>query len=320
MNRVASSSRASSWIEKRARAVPRGALVWTLPFVGYALFSFARSDLRFDHIAVIAIVATLACASQRTNELLRGLYPIGLVFILYDGMRPFQRVGLTPERVLLCDLRAFEATLFGSNGRTVHDYWQAHTSTVLDVICAVPYGTFILWSALGGVWLYMKDRPAMKRFMWAFFLMNVAGFITYHVLPAAPPWYFHAHGCTVNLATKATEGLALARVDALLGISYFHGMYGKASSVFGALPSLHCAYPLLLVLVGWRSFGPALRIVALSYYAWMVFSAVYLDHHWIVDALLGSAYAAVAAFVMRRIVPDAKRAMGASPATVEIAA
>jgi inositol phosphorylceramide synthase catalytic subunit len=323
-------SQTASPIEKRMRAVPRalpqvprdprGALLWVAPFVVYALFSWARSDLRIDHIAVLALVATLAFASPRTNELLRGLYPIGLVFILYDGMRPYQRLGLTPERVLLCDLRAFEATLFGANGRTIHDYWQAHTSTTLDLICAIPYATFILWSALGGVWLYMKDRIAMRRFMWAFFIMNVAGFITYHVLPAAPPWYFHTHGCVVDLTTKATEGAALARVDALVGIPYFHGMYGKASSVFGALPSLHCAYPFLLAIVGWRSFGPKLRVASFAYYVLMVFSAVYLDHHWILDALLGTLYAVGAAFVMSRVLPSEKPVAKVDGATTQVAA
>ncbi len=308
MNRVESGARSPSWIERRVGAVPRGTWRLVAPFVAYALLSLLWSDLRFDVVAVITLVATLAYAGPRTNELLRGLYPIGLVFILYDGMRPFQGVGLTPERVLLCDLRAFEASVFGANGRTVHDYWQAHPSTALDLICAIPYATFILWSALGAVWLYLKDRPAMKRFMWGFFLMNVAGFITYHVLPAAPPWYFHAHGCTVDLATKATEGPALARVDALVGVPYFHGMYGKASSVFGALPSLHCAYPFLLAIVGWRSFGLELRVASFAYYVLMVFSAVYLDHHWIVDALLGSVYAAGAAFIMGRLVPAATSA------------
>lgn len=310
-----------SSLARRMHPAPRGAWLWVMPFVAYALFSLARADLRIDHIAVIAIVATLALVSARTNELLRGLYPIGLVFILYDGMRPFQRLGLSVDRVLLCDLRAFEARLFGSGGHTVHDYLQAHTSTTLDVVCAIPYATFILWSALGGVWLYVKDRPAMRRFMWAFFLMNVAGFVTYHVLPAAPPWYFHAHGCTVDLATKATEGPALARVDALVGIPYFHGMYGKASSVFGALPSLHCAYPFLLTIVGWRSFGLALRMASFAYYALMVFSAVYLDHHWILDALLGTAYASAAAFVMSRLLPRAAVVTSAKAAeTIEAVA
>jgi len=181
-------------------------------------------------------------------------------------------------------------------------------------MCAIPYATFILWSALGAIWLHMKDRTAMHRFMWGFLFVNVAGFITYHVLPAAPPWYFHENGCTVDLATKASEGPALARVDALLGIRYFHGMYSKASSVFGALPSLHCAYPFLLVASGWRSFGPRLRVVTLAYYGAMVFSAVYLDHHWVIDALLGTLYAAIAALVMRRALPDAPR-LSVAPAS-----
>jgi hypothetical protein len=292
----------------RAWSVARSPLPWIAPFVLYALVSALRSDLRFEHGLVIAVVTALAVAGPRSKELLRGIYPLGLVFILYDGMRPFQTLGLTESRVLSCELRAFEARLFGWGGQTLHDYWQAHPSTVLDLFCAVPYGTFIIWSALGGLYLFVKDRPAMRRFMWGFLLLNAAGFVTYHLLPAAPPWYYHAHGCAVDLSTKATEGPALARVDALLGVRYFHGMYSKASSVFGALPSLHCAYPLLLVLEGWRAFGTTLRIATVGYYVAMVFSAVYLDHHWVMDALLGSAYAVGAFLVMRRLLSDRPKA------------
>jgi inositol phosphorylceramide synthase catalytic subunit len=280
---------------------PLGPFLPLVPFVLYALYSFARHDLRLDHLAILAVVATLAWIGPRTKELLLGLYPIGLVFLLYDGMRPFQKLGLTPSRVLLCDLRAFEARFFGADGATVHDYFQAHPSLALDLLCAIPYSTFILWSIAGGIFLYVRDRPAMKRFMWGFFAMNVAGFVTYHVLPAAPPWYFHSYGCVVDLATKANEGPALARVDTFLGVGYFHGMYGKASSVFGALPSLHCAYPLLLLIEGWRAFGTKLRTFAVLYWGAMVFSAVYLDHHWVVDAILGSSYAVVVAVFMRLV-------------------
>jgi membrane-associated phospholipid phosphatase len=271
------------------------------PWLIYAVYSLLRHDLRFDHVAVLAVVTTLAFVGPRSRELLRGLYPIGLVFIVYDGMRPFQRVGLSESRVHLCDLRAVEASIFGRGGQTLHDYWQAHPSAALDLICAVPYATFILWCVAGAAYLYVKDRPAMKRFMWGFLVMNVAAFVTYHVVPAAPPWYFHAHGCTVDLATRASEGPALARVDAMLGMAYFHGMYAKSSSVFGALPSMHCAYPFLLVLEGWRVFGPKLRIATVAYYVLMVFSAIYLDHHWFLDALLGTVFACATALAMRRL-------------------
>ncbi len=274
-----------------------------LPFVGYALVSAARHDLRAEHLLFIGVVAALAYVGPRSRELLRGLYPVALVGLLYDAMRPLKNVGLDASRVHVCDVRAVEARLFGytSGGErfTLHDYFRDHHVAVVDVIAAIPYATFILVCLATAIGLYVVDRPAMRRFTWAFFGLNLAGFVTYHAFPTAPPWYFHAHGCTVDLAAHASEGPALARVDALLGIAYFHGMYAKASSVFGAIPSLHCAYPLLVAIEGWKTFGPKLRVAAVGYWLLMIFSAVYLDHHWVIDALIGSAYAVVAAVALR---------------------
>jgi hypothetical protein len=272
---------------------------YVAPFVLYAAYSAARSDLRIEHLLLVAAVTAFVVVGPRTRALLPGLYPFALVGLLYDGMRPYQRLGLDDSRILLCDLRAVESRFFGWGSSTLHDFFYAHHTPALDLFCAIPYATFVLWCMGGAVWLYLKDRPAMARFAWGFLLLNVMGFITYHALPAAPPWYFHLHGCAIDLATRASEGPALARVDALLGITYFHSMYAKASSVFGALPSLHCAYPLLLVIEGWRSFGPRLRAASIAYWLAMVFSAIYLDHHWVLDALLGSLYAVLAALVMR---------------------
>jgi inositol phosphorylceramide synthase catalytic subunit len=283
---------------------PHASLWLTLPFVAYAVYSAVRADLRVEHGLMIAAVAVLSLIGPRARSLLYGLYPFALVGLLYDGMRPLQDLGVTESRVLVCDLRNLEARLFGWTAArggpfTLHDWFQAHRVTALDLVCAIPYATFILWCVAGTIFLYVKDRAAMKRFAWGFFALNVIGFITYHVAPAAPPWYFHTHGCAVDLATKANEGPVLARVDAILGVPYFHGMYAKASSVFGALPSLHCAYPLLLAIEGWRAFGPRMRAAAILYWVMMLFSAVYLDHHWVLDALLGSLYAVAVAAAMR---------------------
>lgn len=294
---------------------PRGALWPIAPFVAYAIYSFLRSDLRVEHFVILAAVGALAYTGPRTKELAIGLYPAALVFLLFDGMRPYQKLGLTADRVLLCDLRSVEVTFFGHNGWTLHDYWLVHHWPVLDLVCAIPYATFILWCIAFGVYLYMKNRPAMRLFMWGFFLLNLAGFVTYHVLPAAPPWYFHAHGCVVDLATRASEGPALARVDELTGIHYFHGMYSKASSVFGALPSLHCAYPMLLVLMGWSTFGWKLRALTISYAFLMIFSAVYLDHHWVLDGLLGYTYAVLISIFLKAVARRRqKTATAAAPA------
>ena len=287
---------------------PRYALAPLVPFLLYAIVCVARGDLRAEHVGAFLLVVVLAYTSPRTKSVLVAVYPIGLVGLLYDGMRPLQNLGLTPERVHVCDVRALEARLFGFSvdgvTYTVHDWFRVHHWPALDLLCAFPYATFILVSFACAVFLALRDRAAMKRFAWAFFAMNVAGFATYHLLPAAPPWYFHAHGCTVDLATRASEGPVLMRVDAMLGVPYFHAMYSKASSVFGALPSLHCAYPLLVVLEGWRSFGPRLRAASVTYWLLMVFASMYLDHHWLIDGILGSTYAVVASVVLRRMIPS----------------
>lgn len=292
------------------------ALVLASPFVVYALVELARHDLRAEHLIMIALVIMLARVNDWTRGLLRGLYPLGLVFVSYDAMRPFASVGVTAERVHVCDLRAVEARWFGAGGRTLHDWFRVHHTPAWDVAFAIPYATFIAWCVFGAIVLFRRDPPRMRRFTWAFFGVNLAGFVTYHIVPAAPPWYFHAHGCVVDVATAPSPGPALERVDALLGVRYFQAMYAKSSSVFGAFPSLHCAYPLLLVLIGWERFGAILRVAGIAFVVWMAAAAVYLDHHWVVDVVAGWSFATVGALVARSWTPrrrdEAGRAVAAS--------
>ena len=216
----------------------------------------------------------------------------------------------------LCDLRAGELLLFGVDldGRrvTYHDWFQAHPSAVLDAVCAIPYATFIFVCIGCAVWLYARDYPRMLRFTWCFFALNVAGFLTYHLYPAAPPWYFHAHGCTVDVLARASEGPALARVDQRLGLHYFAGMYGRSASVFGAMPSLHCAYACLVAVEGWAAMNRAWRAAAVAFYLLMCFAAVYLDHHWVLDAVAGTLYCLAVVAAARWVVrARARRLAGA---------
>ena len=136
---------------------------------------------------------------------------------------------------------------------------------------------------------------------WMFLTLNVMGFVTYRLLPAAPPWYFHLRGCDVDVLQRASTGPNLARVDAFLGTPYFASMYARSANVFGALPSLHVTYPLLIVLEGRPVLGPRMRIVSVAYFVSMCVAAVYLDHHWILDVLLGIVFAVIACTVVRAI-------------------
>jgi hypothetical protein len=190
---------------------------------------------RWEHLAFAILVPLLAYLTAATKRLFVGLLPFGLLALVYDSMRYVKDVGLSPARIHLCDLRDLDARLFGIGGGTLQDWLQAHASRALDLVCAIPYGTFIYVSLAIAVWLYFRDYEGLRRFGWTFLLVNIAGFVTYHLYPAAPPWYFHAHGCAVDMATHASEGPNLARVDAWLGVGYFAGFYGRSSDVFGAV-------------------------------------------------------------------------------------
>jgi hypothetical protein len=285
---------------------PRVAWAVVSPFWGWTLACALRRNLRWDHVALAVFATVLAASGARSRRVLQGLLPMGLVALFYDGMRLFKNAGLTSANVHICDLRAAEARFFGVSvdgvRGTVHDWLQRHATLGLDVFAAVAYGSFLLVVLLYAVSLLVRDFAAGQRFMWGFFLLNMVGFATYHIYPAAPPWYYHAHGCVADLAAKASAGPNLTRVDALLGVSYFGGLYGRSSDVFGAVPSLHVAYPLLMVLEGWPKHRTTGRGLLVAFYLWMCFSAVYLDHHWIIDVLLGSAYAALIALLMRMAV------------------
>jgi membrane-associated phospholipid phosphatase len=280
---------------------------WTilapLPFFGQGAWMAAFGRFHWEHAAVITVAVILFSHGVHSRKLFLGVYPLGLVGVLYNVMKPVQNVGVTPATVHICDLRAHELALFGlsvGNQRiTLHDWFQAHPSPVLDVVCAIPYATFIFVCIGCAVWLYVRDYAAMRRFAWSFFALNVAGFATYHVYPAAPPWYYHAYGCHVDVMARASAGPNLARVDALVHVPYFSGMYGRASDVFGAMPSLHVAYALLVLIEGWATFRAPLRAAAAAFYVAMCFSAVYLDHHWVLDVVAGSAYCLVVAFTAR---------------------
>jgi hypothetical protein len=298
----------AGWIRALTPSRPgRPAIFAVILFWGWVVAMTVRGSLRWDQVALAVAATLLAFGPRAAKHLLRGLLPLGFVGIAYDAMRFVEKVGVSESTVHVCDLRDFEKRFFGvtSGGErmTLHDWLQPRATPSLDLLAAVPYGAFLFVVIGYCVYLFVRKFDAQQHFGWSFFAANLLGFVTYHLFPAAPPWYFHRYGCTVDLQAVASAGPNLTRVDQMLGISYFAGLYGRASDVFGAVPSLHVAYPTLMLLVGWRVQGPLGRALLVLFLAWMCSSAVYLDHHWVVDLVAGAAYALVAFVVVGWLAP-----------------
>jgi membrane-associated phospholipid phosphatase len=264
------------------------------PLAGWALFQWAHDAFRLDHLLAALLALFLAFKSDRTRDFLRGFYPIALYGILFDGLRylpdPVREAGHIHD----CDLRDLELGLFGVGdgvGReTLHPWMHAHQSAALDLLCAIPYAGY-LYGILGLIfYFYARDRARMTQLTWAFVLLYVIGAITQRAFPAAPPWYYAQHGCLIDPAA-APSSAGLLRVDELLGVGYFKSFYSRSTVVFGALPSLHMATATLTALVAWPLVRGPWRFALLLYPLWMGFAAIYLDHHWVVDLVVGTAFA-----------------------------
>jgi membrane-associated phospholipid phosphatase len=200
----------------------------------------------------------------------------------------------------------------GQTVLTPNEWWQLHTHPFLDLITGFAYlvffTVFILVSAyfvfyLGprGTSRIPKEILAAKaaRMPWAFFWLNMIGYTTYYWYAAAPPWYVAAYGLgPAQLSVQASSAGCL-RFDQLLGTHFFSEMYGRAADVFGAIPSLHVAYPLLAAYFAFQ-FG-VLRVFSFLFYLLMCFSAVYLNHHYVLDILWGSTYALLIGWFIYRL-------------------
>jgi membrane-associated phospholipid phosphatase len=272
--------------------------------VAHLAFLVATSRLRWEHVLADGLLVALPWMGARWRAFALAALPFWLVGTAFDA-QPLWLWLRGPIHV--ADLYAWEVHLFpafvnGARG-TWAELFTAHPLAVLDVAAGLAYATYLAEVFGVALALYFKARAQFQPLAWAFLIANVIGLVTYVVFPAAPPWYVMEHGLGPADVTVLPSAAGAARFDALFGISYFASFYSRNPNVFGAMPSLHAAYPLLVFLHTW-ALGRAWRVATGAYAALVAFSAVYLAHHYVLDVLVGGLVAvtasAVASFALRR--------------------
>jgi len=229
------------------------------------------------------------------------LLPFGLLLLGYE-LHHFW-----PEtwrgRIRVAELHDWELRWFGLQqaGRLVTpaEWWQQHLHPALDALAGTAYLLYMPVFVAAALWWRFGPAPEPARTvrgvlagraMWALCLLCFAGYVTYLVYPAAPPWYFDHYGAAPVVRDAPPEAAGALRFDALVGVPVFAKYYGQSKNVFGAMPSLHCGTAFLALLFALRL--RSLRVLTLVQFLAMTFAAVYLNHHYLVDALAGVAYAA----------------------------
>jgi inositol phosphorylceramide synthase catalytic subunit len=304
-------------VEQARRAHPFFRLgVPILCAVYLAVVKAVAGHLGPEHVALVVLVMGFAFWSDRSRNLARIAYPFLLWALVYDSMRWYADYIRSPV-IHLHEPYSFDLRFFGIHTArgvlTPNEYFQMHPSKVLDLLCGLAYTPFFFIgeSVVLALYLFVKGHSRLaERFAWVFVWSNFLGFSLYYLYPAAPPWYVATHGFVADLSVHASPAGAL-RFDQLIGLPIMQGFYGKSADVFGAIPSLHVVYPMLALIYGFRL--PRFRVVAVVYFLLVCFSAVYLDHHYLVDLFVGYLDALLVMAIFRGLFGPAETIAATSP-------
>jgi hypothetical protein len=286
----------SRWLLPSA-TMPREALA---PLIGLA-YVVSLAGIGQLHAANVFLGALgfLDLYNEKTRQFLRTFAPFMITGAIYDSFR-FVMPPIIDGHIHVGSVYTLERTLFGVGGSTLNEVFARHHWAIADVIAGVTYLLYVaIYIGLTMVLFFRRDVVRAHTFARGFLVVNLLGFITYAVYPAAPPWYITQHGLGAASVTAAPSAAGALRVDALLGTHLFANTYSHSAAVFGAVPSLHVAYPALAMLLVRKTSSLRWARGPTTVYSMLICaSAIYLQHHYVIDVLIGLTYAAITAKVV----------------------
>jgi hypothetical protein len=279
------------------------------PLVGVLAFwcaHLALGGFRGDHVALGLAVIVVGYSGPRGAPWFRLFLPAALMGAVYDGQGYVRHALAGHLTIHVSEPAAFDRTLFGiaspAGVLTPTQWLQLHTHAALDLLCGFVYVSFMPVFLGVAAWLRWQAGKtpgaegaaqvrAAETMTWCLFWLGLISCVTYYLYPAAPPWYADKYGFGPAVLNAPASAAGAARVDALFGWHFFADIYGRNPNIFGAIPSLHVAIPLLAYCFADRA--GRLRWSTGLYALWMAFSALYLNHHYILDLLWGAAYVGI---------------------------
>lgn len=279
-----------------ARRNPRVLLVGSLVYLSIIFGVMLWRGISIEPEWVVLALLVIALALGRGWAFLADWTPFLLLFFAYEAMRGFAaKTGFAPH-----DLSGLERTIFGGTIPTLalqHTFYRVDSVSPQDVIAMFFYFMHFPLPILVGFVFWLRSREHYHRYIAALLLMAFLAFITYLFWPSAPPWYEYRAG--VVPPDEVVHKILNETVAKLWGNNYFVSpLYTHLNpNEFAAFPSLHAAFPTLAAVYAWKRY----RLLAIGLVVWTccVFaSIVYLGEHYVVDALDGFIYVAVAALLV----------------------
>jgi hypothetical protein len=269
----------------------------------YLATGAATNSIRFYHWFMLLAIPVAVLSGERGRRFFLDWAPLFAFWLIYDRLRLFQ--SLLYDRVDVATAFHIERWAFGwMTAGTVPAHaahaWLANTGGTLarsiEWSAQAVYFShlFFLPLFIFSLWLLGERRAgfreSFRRHMLAFSLLNFAGIAFYVLLPVAPPWWVTLNG----MAGPTVDSVAHANMASAMSGNLIRGMIKNAAQQFAAVPSLHGAYPVLLLLLFPRKKN-WLAMMTLAMYGCAMWAAtVVLNQHYIIDLVAGAVLAVAA--------------------------
>ncbi len=168
---------------------------------------------------------------------------------------------------------------------------------IQQVIGRISFGALIaltyfyvagMWLGLTGtaVYMFIKDRTAYIDLRRTFVFSMIFAAVVFALYPLAPPRFM--------------PGLGMTDTVTLLGLDPApHSDSAISYNRFAAMPSLHYAWALLVMIAAFKVGGPWLKLGGFLYQALMFIAIIATANHYVLDAVAGALLLAVALYVNR---------------------
>jgi membrane-associated phospholipid phosphatase len=232
-------------------------------------------------------MAAFSVAAWRSwGVMLAEWLPFFGLLVAYDYLRG--AVSVAPEHAHVAMQIAVDRALGGGEVPTVwlqqHLWSSAHPHWYDFGVWAVYMSHFfVVWVTAAVLW--RVSRPRFRRYAVLTVVLTVGAFLTYWLYPAQPPWL-------VSVGQMAPVERIVPEVWAQLGVGTVQSVVenGDLVNTVAAMPSLHAAYPCMLLLFFWPA-GRWVRAGLALYTLAMGFALVYGGEHFVTDIVAGWAMA-----------------------------
>jgi hypothetical protein len=239
-----------------------------------------------DRYAIAMLVGAVVLG--RAKRFIHDWLPFIGLLVSYDFLRGFaddlsgrvqylQSIRFDEAMFTVVPTVALQSLLFASS----LNWWDYAATIVYFLHFVLPLGfAMVLW---------LQDRRRFTDFVTSLTLLSYAGWLTYIAFPSAPPWMAAQAGYLDGVTRILDRTINFLPNHLDLPTVY----RALDPNPIAAIPSLHAAYPFLVLLFAvkffrWRG------LAVLPYVAVVWFAVVYLGEHYATDVLIGAVYATVA--------------------------